>query len=98
MISQAATRCAQLAEKEGIEETTRQGYLDLQLRFVRALDENIQLQMEVSGAAKSKSMNQTAPASKPFLPGAQISPIQILVQGGNVTEKKVEEPCKTSPA
>jgi len=94
MIYEAAARCAELANREGIDDETKQGYLELQLRFLRAIDQNVALQVELSGATAAKLPGPAALPSKPFLPGAQISPIQINVTGGTVTEKKVEEPCK----
>ncbi len=93
MISEAAARCAKLANSQILDDETRQGYLDLQLRFVAALDRNIELQIEVNNAASTKAATPTALPSKPFLPGAQISPINIQINA-NAVEKKVEEPCK----
>jgi hypothetical protein len=95
MAAEAASRCADLAARENIDEETKRGYLELQLRFLRSLDDNVALQVELSGATAGKSAGPAALPSKPFLPGAQISPIQINVTGGTVTEKKVEveQPC-----
>lgn len=79
MISQAASRCAALADRSDIDEEIRQGYLDLQLRFVKAMDENIQLQMDVNNVAATKTAAPTAMPAKPFLVGAQVSPIQLTI-------------------
>lgn len=88
MISQAAARCAALAEKEGLPEEVRQGYIELQLRFVKAMDENIQLQMDVNNAAATKSAAPTAMPAKPFLVGAQVSPINIQINAVATPEIK----------
>ena len=96
MIYEAAIACAAQANRDGIADEVRQGYLDLQLRFVKALDENVALQIELNKVAETRSANPNMPQGKPFLPGAQISPIQILVQGGTVekTANAEEEPCR----
>jgi hypothetical protein len=75
----AANRCAELAGREDIDDETKRGYLELQLRFLKALDENVSLQVELSGATAAKLPGPVALPSKPFLPGAQISPIQINI-------------------
>ena len=99
MISEAATRCAALAEREDLDDEIRQGYLQLQLRFVKALDENLAMQLEVNHVVQNRAAapSQALP-SKPFLPGAQISPIQINVGAGATIQTTKEEPCKTSGA
>jgi hypothetical protein len=94
MVCEAATRCADLAAKEGLDDETKQGYLELQLRFLRALDENVALQIEISGQTAGKSAGPAALPSKPFLPGAQISPINLQVNVGTQEKKvEVEQPC-----
>ena len=101
MIAEGALACKEQALKDGIADEVRQAYLDLQLRFAKALDENVALQLEVNKVAAEKAANPSMPPGKPFLPGSQISPIQI--NGGTVqinapgAQAKVEEPCKTSP-
>lgn len=92
MISQAAARCAALADRSDIDEEIRQGYLDLQLRFVKAMDENIQLQMDVNNVEQTNKNSPQAMPAKPFLVGAQVSPINIQINAPGVTTK--EEPCK----
>ena len=86
----------QLLDRDGISDEVRQGYLELQLRFIKAIDENVALQLELNKVAETRSAHPNMPQGKPFLPGAQISPIQINVHGGTV-EKSVnaeEEPCR----
>jgi len=94
MVCEAAARCAELAGRDDLDDETKQGYLELQLRFLGALDKNVSLQMEISGQTAGKQAGPVALPSKPFLPGAQISPINIQINA-NAAEKKVEEPCKT---
>jgi len=79
MIYEAANACATQANRDGISDEVRQGYLDLQLRFIKAIDENVALQLELNKVAETRSSNPHIPQGKPFLPGAQISPIQINV-------------------
>jgi len=98
MISDAAERCALLASSPDMPDEIRQGYLGLQLKFIEALDRNVELQIEVNNAPINEGGRGSAPPpmpSKPFLPGAPISPIQINISAAQatVTEKKVEEPC-----
>jgi len=62
------------------------------------LDRNVQLHLELTNAPASEGNRGNSPPpmpSKPFLPGAPISPIQINISAAQatVTEKKVEEPC-----
>lgn len=96
MIAQGAQACAEMSLKDGLTEEQRQGYMDLQLRFIKALDENVAMQLEINKTAETNGASQSMPQGKSFLPGAQVSPIQILITGGTVSEKKVEESCKTS--
>lgn len=92
MIYEAAHACAAQAKREGISDEVRQAYLDLQLRFLKAIDENVALQLELNKVAEARSSNPHIPQGKPFLPGAQISPIQINVHGGTV-EKVEPQTC-----
>lgn len=96
MITEAARLCAEFAVVTNIDHETRQGYLDLQLRFIQALDANIASQLELNNASafRPASPNGAGPnlPAKSFLPGAQLSPIQINVNTGTTAEKK-EEPC-----
>jgi hypothetical protein len=97
-ISAAAAQCAVLAQEAGLDHESRQGYLELQLRFTEALDRNMELQVQLSGASTVKAAQNTGPAYKPFLPGAQLTPVQINIGQGTVAEKttvaekKSEEP------
>jgi len=89
MIYEAAIACAAQANKEGISDEVRQGYLELQLRFIKAIDENVALQLELNKVAETRSAHPNMPQGKPFLPGAQISPIQInVVQSGSKADEK----------
>ena len=103
MIADAAERCGKLAALDTIGDEVRQGYLTLQLKFIQALDENVELHLQLNNAPAGESRRGNAPPpmpSKPFLPGAAISPINLQVnvngQTATVTEKKVEEPCPSS--
>ena len=88
--------CGELARRDGPDEV-RQAYLELQLRFLKALDENMVMQIEANKHARKPAAEASSmPQGKPFLPGAQISPIQINVHGGTVEQPR-EQPCKTSP-
>lgn len=100
MIADSAERCGQLAQNEQLDHQIRQGYLKLQLAFIEALDKNVELHLNLTNAPVNESVRGNAPPpmpSKPFLPGANISPIQINISAGaaTVTEQK-EPPCKTS--
>jgi len=94
MIYEAANACAAQANREGISDEVRQAYLDLQLRFVKAIDENVALQLELNKVAETRSANPRIPQGKPFLPGAQISPIQINIGTADKTVNAEEEPCR----
>ena len=95
LMAQGAQACAEMALKDGLDENVRQGYMELQLRFLKALDENVALQLEVNKAAKENSRNGSSSQSKSFLPGAQISPIQINISpSGTVVETK-EKTCNS---
>lgn len=94
LIAQGAQACSELALREGLSDEVRQGYLELQLRFVKALDDNVALQLEVNKTDGRPEGASDIPQGKSFLPGAQVAPIQINVHGGSVETK--EQPCKTS--
>jgi hypothetical protein len=91
MVCEAAARCAELAGRDDLDDETKQGYLDLQLRFLSALDKNVELQMEISGQTAGKQAGPAALPSKPFLPGAQISPINIQINAQSVEKKELKE-------
>ncbi len=96
LLQESAFKCAEMAARDDIAADVRRLYLDLQLRFIKALDQNIALQLEVNKAAEQADKAGMMSSAKPFLPGAQVSPIQINIGSGvTVTEKKVEESCKT---
>jgi hypothetical protein len=93
-MQEGAIYAAQMARREGISEEIRQTYLDLELRFLKALDENLVMQLDVNKRdVESSAAASALPQGKPFLPGAQISPIQINISGNAVEAK--EQPCKT---
>ncbi len=98
-MQEGAHYAAQMARREGIAEEVRQAYLDLELRFLKALDENLVMQLDVNKRdVESFSAASSMPQGKPFLPGAQISPIQINISPGataTVSEEAKEQPCKT---
>ncbi len=95
MLTEAALVCADMAKKEGLDEESRRGYLELQLRFLKALDANFQRQFDVNRKAEESAASSVAPAGKSFLPGERISPIQINVSAGVIPEVKEPTPCKT---
>lgn len=93
-MAEGAFYCAKMARKKNLDDETRQGYLELQLRFVKALDENVVMQLKVNKASETVGGMNLAQA-KSFLPGASISPVQINISpNATVTETK-EQPCKT---
>ncbi len=98
-MQEGAFYAAQMARREGIAEEVRQTYLDLELRFLKALDENLVMQLDANRrGAESSAAASAMPEGKPFLPGAQISPIQINVHGGKVESVEPaakEKSCKT---
>ena len=95
MIAEGALACKEQALKDGIADEVRQAYLDLQLRFAKALDENVALQLEVNKVAAEKAANPSMPPGKPFLPGSQISPIQINLVQNAAGESKAEDKSLT---
>lgn len=98
MIAESAVACAALSKKEGLDDESRRGYLELQLRFLKALDQNVALQLEINKASEADREKKSAGGqAKPFLPGATVSPIQINISpsGATITETK-EIPCKAS--
>lgn len=96
MITEAARLCAEFAVVPNLDHETRQGYLELQLRFIQALDANIASQLELNNASAFRPASSPSGPNLPaksFLPGAQLSPIQINVNTGTTTAEKKEEPC-----
>lgn len=95
LMAQGAESCAEMAAKDGLDEEVRRGYLDLQLRFLKALDDNVALQLELNKVAERKSADAAMPQGKSFLPGAQIAPIQVNVHANSatITESTKEAPC-----
>lgn len=97
LMAQSAQACAEMAAKDGLDEETRQGYMELQLRFLKALDGNVALQLELNKVAERKAENPPMPQGKSFLPGAQISPINVQINCADqktvqITESR-EVPC-----
>jgi len=99
MISDAAERCALLASSPDMPDDIRQGYLSLQLKFIEALDRNVELHLTLTNAPANEGGRGSSPPpmpSKPFLPGAPISPIQVNVNlgpSGTATVEAKEIPC-----
>lgn len=95
-MQEGAMYAAQMARRDGVSDEIRQAYMELELRFLKALDDNLAMQLDVNRKVDGTSGSAASdlPQGKPFLPGAQISPIQINVHGGTVETPK-EEPCKT---
>lgn len=95
LMARSAQRCADMAEKEGVPDEARQAYLELQLRFLKALDANVALQLELNKVAERKAESADSGQTKSFLPGAQIAPIQVNVHAttATITESSKEDPC-----
>jgi len=97
-LEEGVKQCTALAEREAMDDELRATFLELKLRFVRALNDNVQQLVELNGYGHAeRSQGPQAMPAKPFLPGARISPINIQINA-TAAETKAEEPCKTSPA
>ena len=92
-LDEGIKKCAALAANVTMTVELRATFLELQLRFIKAQSGNVQQMAELNEAKQSGDVPRPMP-TKPFLPGAQISPINLQVNVGGqpvtVTEKKVE--------
>lgn len=96
-LERGALRCELLANDDRLPAELRATFLELKLRFIRATNDNIQQMVELNGISQAKRNEPQATATKPFLVGAQVSPIQINIgsQNPQPAEKPLETQCKT---
>lgn len=80
-------RCAALADSEKVNDELKATFLELKLRFARALNDSVSQLVDLGGTTKAQNA-PSAPASKPFLVGAQVSPINIQINAVATPEIK----------